>query len=85
VTQLLLRGATTAQASQRLSISPYTVSDHVKSIFEKTACRTRGELSAKLFFGEHMPRISENVPVGDDASFLDAPRPRAAPDDSTAG
>jgi DNA-binding CsgD family transcriptional regulator len=79
VAQLLLRGATTAQAAQRLEISPYTVSDHVKAIFEKTGCRTRGELSAKLFFGQHLPRIAEGVSVGDDASFLDAPRPRGGP------
>jgi hypothetical protein len=29
-----------------------------------------------LFFGEHLPRIEARVPVGDDASFVDAPRPR---------
>jgi hypothetical protein len=63
-----------------LSISPYTVSDHVKSIFEKTACRTRGELSAKLFFGEHLPRIQLDTAVGDDASYIDAPRPRTGSD-----
>jgi DNA-binding CsgD family transcriptional regulator len=76
VTQLILRGATTIQASQRLTISPHTVSDHMKSIFEKTGARTRGELSATLFFGEDLPRIQDRVPVGDDASFIDAPRPR---------
>jgi DNA-binding CsgD family transcriptional regulator len=76
VTQLMLRGATTIQAAQRLTISPYTVSDHMKSIFEKTGARTRGELSATLFFGEHLPRIQNHVPVGDDASFIDAPRRR---------
>jgi len=32
-----------------------------------------------LFFGEHLPRIQDLVPVGDDASFVDAPRPRGAP------
>ena len=32
-----------------------------------------------LFFGEHLPRIQELVPVGDDASFVDAPRPRGTP------
>jgi DNA-binding CsgD family transcriptional regulator len=74
--QLVLRGATTAQAARRLSISPHTFNDHLKSIFEKTGARTRGELSATLFFGEHLPRIQDRVPVGDDASFLDAPRPR---------
>jgi DNA-binding CsgD family transcriptional regulator len=76
VTQLMLRGATTIQAAQRLTISPHTVSDHMKSIFEKTGARTRGELSATLFFGEHLPRIQDRIPVGDDASFIDAPRPR---------
>lgn len=76
VAQLVLRGATTAQAAQRLEISPHTVNDHMKSIFEKTGARTRGELSATLFFGEHLPRIQNLVPVGDDASFIDAPRPR---------
>jgi DNA-binding CsgD family transcriptional regulator len=78
VAQLLLRGATTIQAAQRLAISPHTVTDHIKSIFEKTGARTRGELSATLFFGEHLPRIENRVPVGDDASFVDAPRPRGA-------
>ena len=76
VTQLMLRGATTIQAARRLTISPHTIGDHLKSIFEKTGARTRGELSATLFFGEHLPRIQGRVPVGDDASFIDAPRPR---------
>lgn len=76
VAQLMLRGATTIQAAQWLDISPYTVTDHMKSIFEKTGARTRGELCATLFFGEHLPRIQGHVTVGDDASFIDAPRPR---------
>ena len=76
VAQLVLRGATTAQAAQRLSISPHTLNDHLKAIFEKTGARTRGELSATLFFGEHLPRIEHKVAIGDDASFVDAPRPR---------
>jgi DNA-binding CsgD family transcriptional regulator len=80
VTQLMLRGATTTQAAQRLEISPHTVNDHLKNIFEKTGSRTRGELSATLFFGEHLPRIQGRTPVGDDASFVDAPRPRGQTD-----
>jgi DNA-binding CsgD family transcriptional regulator len=76
VTQLMLRGATTIQTARRLSISPHTVTDHIKSVFEKTGARTRGQLSGALFFGEHLPRIQQQVPIGDDASFIDAPRPR---------
>lgn len=81
--QLVLRGATTIQAAQRLAISPHTVTDHIKSIFEKTGARTRGELSATLFFGEHLPRIQNDVRVGDDGSFIDAPRPRSRHDFAT--
>jgi DNA-binding CsgD family transcriptional regulator len=77
VTQWLLRGATTAQAAQRLAISPHTINEHIKAIYDKTGARTRGELSATVFFGEHLPRIQNQVAVGDDASFIDAPRPRA--------
>jgi DNA-binding CsgD family transcriptional regulator len=76
VAQLVLRGATTLQAAQRFDISPHTVGDHIKSIFEKTGVRTRGELSATVFFGEHLPRIQQNTSIGDDASFIDTPRPR---------
>jgi DNA-binding CsgD family transcriptional regulator len=78
VAQLTLRGATAMQAAQRLAISPHTVNDHLKSIFEKTGTRTRGEFSATLFFGEHLPRIEARVALGDDASFIDAPRPRGS-------
>jgi DNA-binding CsgD family transcriptional regulator len=74
VAQLVLHGATTAQAAARLAISPHTVGDHLKSIFDKTGARTRGELTATLFFGEHLPRIQRRTPLGDDASFVDAPR-----------
>jgi DNA-binding CsgD family transcriptional regulator len=80
VTQLVLRGATTAQVASRLAISSHTVNDHLKAIFDKTNARTRGELSATLFFGQHLGRIDRGVNVGDDASFIDTPRPRGAPD-----
>jgi DNA-binding CsgD family transcriptional regulator len=76
VARLTLRGATAVQAARLLSISPHTVNDHLKAVFEKTGTRSRGELSATLFFGEHLPRIQKEVAVGDDASFADAPRPR---------
>lgn len=79
VAQLLLRGATSAQIASRLDISPHTVNDHTKSIFDKVGASTRGELSATLFFGEHLPRIQTRVALGDDASFIDAPRPRGKP------
>jgi hypothetical protein len=38
--------------------------------------RKEGPTMATVFFGEHLPRIQGQVEVGDDASFVDAPRPR---------
>jgi DNA-binding CsgD family transcriptional regulator len=81
VAQLTLRGATAIQAGQRLAISPHTVNDHLKAIYDKTGARTRGEFSATLFFGEYLPRMQDRARVGDDASFVDAPRPRGAATD----
>jgi DNA-binding CsgD family transcriptional regulator len=48
---LVLEGLGTKQLAQALSVSPYTVQDHLKAIFAKTQTRTRGELVASLTGG----------------------------------
>jgi DNA-binding CsgD family transcriptional regulator len=48
ITQLLARGLTTQDIAAQLFISPHTVRDHIKSIFDKTAVRSRGALLAKF-------------------------------------
>jgi DNA-binding CsgD family transcriptional regulator len=48
VVALVLAGTSTKAMSARLGLSQWTVQDHLKSVFEKTATRTRGELSARL-------------------------------------
>jgi DNA-binding CsgD family transcriptional regulator len=45
---LLLDGSDTRTLSERLFLSPHTVQDHLKSIFDKTGVRTRKELVATL-------------------------------------
>jgi hypothetical protein len=72
VTQLVALGFPTRAIAARLHISPWTVQDHLKSIFEKVGAGTRGELVARVFFEHYVPRLMDGAPLGPDGWF--APR-----------
>jgi DNA-binding CsgD family transcriptional regulator len=49
IVRLVLRGIATAGIATELSISPATVQQHLKSIFDKTGVGSRRELVARIF------------------------------------
>jgi DNA-binding CsgD family transcriptional regulator len=58
----LLRGRSTAELAAALVVSPHTVEDHVKSIFERTGARSRQELAARIFYSHVEPRLHPKDP-----------------------
>jgi DNA-binding CsgD family transcriptional regulator len=63
VTQLVALGLTTDEIAGRLHISPWTVQDHLRSIFEKVEVNSRGELIARIFFEHYAPRLDDGAPA----------------------
>jgi DNA-binding CsgD family transcriptional regulator len=51
-----IQGRATKEIAKALSVSPYTVQDHLKSIFDKTGVHSRGELVGQIFLDHYATR-----------------------------
>jgi DNA-binding CsgD family transcriptional regulator len=59
IAQLVGNGASTAMIAEQLHLSPWTVQDHLKSIFQKLGITSRGELVKRLFVHPALPRLTD--------------------------
>jgi DNA-binding CsgD family transcriptional regulator len=77
VVRLCMEGRSTRQMANALHVSPYTVQDHLKSIFDKTGVRTRNELVGQIFLEHYAPRWEDldDAPPGWTAKVLPLPTP----------
>jgi DNA-binding CsgD family transcriptional regulator len=75
VTQLVLRGQSTAQIAATLQLSPYTVQDYLKTIFDKVGVRSRRQLVGVIFRDQYEERAYRGDRLGDDGWFTDANPP----------
>lgn len=70
VVRLLAGGYSRHEIARMLGLSHHTVDDHVKRVFGKLQVRSRSELTFRLFFDQHAPRISSDVPIVGNGWFL---------------
>lgn len=63
VATLLARGLSRAELAEALVLSPHTVEDHVKSLYEKLGVASRQELVARVFLGEYLPEVAQQTPL----------------------
>lgn len=86
ISGLVFHGLSTRAISEALHITPHTVQDHLKSIFEKTGVRSRRELVATVLRQQYFPRAKAGQRPGPSGYFLgddsgSAPPPRSLPRD----
>jgi DNA-binding NarL/FixJ family response regulator len=71
VMQFMLQGLSTKEIAAELYISPYTVQDHFKAIFDKVGVRSRRELVGQVFFQHYQPRAQAGAAPSPSGWFAD--------------
>lgn len=70
VVELVLRGTSTAGIAAHLHVSPWTVQDHLKAVFDKVGVNSRKELVSAVFFQQYEPRITDDPELDATGAFV---------------
>lgn len=74
IVRLCMQGRSTKEIAAGLSVSAYTVQDHLKAVFDKTGVRSRNELVGQIFLEHYVPRW-EDVAGPDGWRAFTTPQP----------
>ncbi len=69
IATLLARGLSRAEMAEALVVSPYTIEDHVKSLYEKLGVSSRQQLVARVFLDEYLPEVERRTPLTSHGRF----------------
>ena len=69
IATLLAHGLTNPEIATTLVLSPYTVQDHIKNLFEKTGVSSRQELVARMFLDDYLPQLAQGTPLSSSGGF----------------
>jgi DNA-binding CsgD family transcriptional regulator len=61
ITERVSRGLPTGEIAHDLFLSPHTVRDHIKTVFDKVGVTSRGQLVAKLFTEQYEPAATSQI------------------------
>jgi DNA-binding NarL/FixJ family response regulator len=67
---LLAAGLFNAGIADMLMLSPYTVQDHVKSLFEKASVSSWQGLVARVFLDNNLPHLAGRTPLTAEGAFV---------------
>ena len=74
-----LRGQSNREIAAKLRLSPHTVHDQLKSIYDKTGAHGRQDLIGRIFYDHFDTRLQRRDAIGADGWFVEGPR-REAPE-----